>query len=214
MSDPLVNVQAVSVTLGGNSVLSEVSLTLEPGRITTLIGPNGAGKSTLARVVLGLVTPSSGSVSRRKGLRVGYMPQHIKIDDSLPLTVDRFLWLAASGPTSARRAALEQAGVAHLRRRAVQQLSGGEMQRVLLARALLRMWGACVVVGGCGDGCGWWLGAVVGRVVSQRISNCRSRRRAASARSWVPCNAIRTTLASPSWRAGHWPVLRGTTVRA
>jgi len=138
MSDPLVNVQAVSVTLGGNSVLSVVSLTLAPGRITTLIGPNGAGKSTLARVVLGLVTPSSGSVTRRKGLRVGYMPQHIKIDDSLPLTVDRFLWLAAPGPTSARRAALEQAGVAHLRRRAVQQLSGGEMQRVLLARALLR----------------------------------------------------------------------------
>ena len=90
MSDPLVNVQAVSVTLGGNSVLSGVSLTLAPGRITTLIGPNGAGKSTLARVVLGLVTPSSGSVTRRKGLRVGYMPQHIKIDDSLPLTVDRF----------------------------------------------------------------------------------------------------------------------------
>ena len=117
MSDPLVNVQAVSVTLGGNSVLSGVSLTLAPGRITTLIGPNGAGKSTLARVVLGLVTPSSGSVTRRKGLRVGYMPQHIKIDDSLPLTVDRFLWLAAPGPTSARRAALEQAGVAHLRRR-------------------------------------------------------------------------------------------------
>ena len=115
MSDPLVNVQAVSVTLGGNSVLSGVSLTLAPGRITTLIGPNGAGKSTLARVVLGLVKPSSGSVTRRKGLRVGYMPQHIKIDDSLPLTVDRFLWLAAPGPTSARRAALEQAGVAHLR---------------------------------------------------------------------------------------------------
>ncbi|HBC17272.1 MAG TPA: zinc ABC transporter ATP-binding protein, partial [Alcanivorax sp.] len=69
MSEPLVNVQAVSVTLGGNSVLSEVSLTLAPGRITTLIGPNGAGKSTLARVVLGLVTPSSGSVNRRKGLR-------------------------------------------------------------------------------------------------------------------------------------------------
>ena len=134
MSDPLVNVQAVSVTLGGNSVLSEVSLNLAPGRITTLIGPNGAGKSTLARVVLGLVTPSSGSVERRKGLRVGYMPQHIKIDDSLPLTVDRFLWLAAPGPTSARRAALEQAGVAHLRRRAVQQLSGGEMQRVLLGQ--------------------------------------------------------------------------------
>lgn len=145
MSEPLVTVQSVSVTLGGNAVLSDVSLTLAPGRITTLIGPNGAGKSTLARLVLGLVQPDShngntngGTVSRRKGLRVGYMPQHIKIDDSLPLTVDRFLWLAAPGPTASRRAALERAGVAHLRRRGVQQLSGGEMQRVLLARALLR----------------------------------------------------------------------------
>ena len=132
MSEPLVKVESVSVTLGGTSVLSEVSLDLAPGRITTLIGPNGAGKSTLARLVLGLVTPDRGTVVRRRGLRVGYMPQHLNIDDSLPLTVDRFLWLGASG------AALERAGVAHLRRRAVQKLSGGEMQRVLLARALLR----------------------------------------------------------------------------
>ena len=110
MSDPLVQVESVSVTLGGTSVLSDVSLTLAPGRITTLIGPNGAGKSTLARVVLGLVKADNGSVKRRKGLRIGYMPQQIKVDDSLPLTVDRFLWLAAPGPTSARRAALENAG--------------------------------------------------------------------------------------------------------
>ncbi|WP_156496855.1 ATP-binding cassette domain-containing protein, partial [Alcanivorax sp. HI0083] len=85
MSEPLVTVQSVSVTLGGNAVLSDVSLTLAPGRITTLIGPNGAGKSTLARLVLGLVQPdshngnTSGTINRRKGLRVGYMPQHIKI---------------------------------------------------------------------------------------------------------------------------------------
>ncbi|EKF73423.1 zinc transport protein ATPase [Alcanivorax hongdengensis A-11-3] len=138
MSEPLVSVKSVSVSLGGNPVLSDVSLTLTAGRITTLIGPNGAGKSTLARLVLGLIPADTGTISRRKGLRVGYMPQQIKIDDSLPLTVDRFLWLAASGPTAARREALQRAGVAHLRRRAVQRLSGGEMQRVLLARALLR----------------------------------------------------------------------------
>lgn len=138
MPQALVTVSRASVSLGGNPVLSDVSLTLTPGRITTLIGPNGAGKSTLARLVLGLVTASDGEITRRAGLRVGYMPQHIQVDDTLPLTVDRFLWLAASGPTSARRAALERVGVGHLRRRAVQQLSGGEMQRVLLARALLR----------------------------------------------------------------------------
>ena len=63
MSEPLVTVQSVSVTLGGNAVLSDVSLTLAPGRITTLIGPNGAGKSTLARLVLGLVQPDNGNGS-------------------------------------------------------------------------------------------------------------------------------------------------------
>jgi ABC-type molybdate transport system ATPase subunit len=104
----------------------------------TLIGPNGAGKSTLARLVLGLARPDRGRVERRPGLRVGYMPQHLQVDESLPLTVDRFLWLAAPGRTRARRDALQRTGVAHLRRRAVRGLSGGEMQRVLLARALLR----------------------------------------------------------------------------
>ncbi|HCK27993.1 MAG TPA: zinc ABC transporter ATP-binding protein, partial [Alcanivorax sp.] len=101
-------------------------------------GPNGAGKSTLARLVLGLARPDRGRVERRPGLRVGYMPQHLQVDESLPLTVDRFLWLAAPGRTRARRDALQRTGVAHLRRRAVRGLSGGEMQRVLLARALLR----------------------------------------------------------------------------
>ena len=134
MSEPLVTVQSVSVTLGGNAVLSDVSLTLAPGRITTLIGPNGAGKSTLARLVLGLVQPdngngSGGTVSRRKGLRVGYMPQHIKIDDSLPLTVDRFLWLAAPGPTASRRAALEDFGERHLEPGQAQHRSGPETSR-------------------------------------------------------------------------------------
>ena len=134
----LVAVHGAGLAYGAHSVLDDVSLTLEPGRITTLIGPNGAGKSTLARLVLGLARPDRGRVERRPGLRVGYMPQHLQVDESLPLTVDRFLWLAAPGRTRARRDALQRTGVAHLRRRAVRGLSGGEMQRVLLARALLR----------------------------------------------------------------------------
>ncbi|UWN50266.1 Zinc import ATP-binding protein ZnuC [Alcanivorax sp. ALC70] len=138
MTQPLVTVEDAVLTLGGQAVLENVSLTLAPGRITTLIGPNGAGKSTLARLVLGLARPDRGRVTRRPGLTLGYMPQHLRVDESLPLTVDRFLWLAAPGRTRARRDALQRTGVAHLRRRAVRQLSGGEMQRVLLARALLR----------------------------------------------------------------------------
>jgi zinc transport system ATP-binding protein len=138
MTEPLVTLEQVSKQYGDTRVLDGVSLTLSPGQIVTLVGPNGAGKTTLAKLAMGLLAPDSGRVHRRPGLRIGYMPQRIRIDDSLPLTVDRFLWLAEPGRTRDRRAALEKTGVRHLRRRPVQQLSGGEMQRVLLARALLR----------------------------------------------------------------------------
>lgn len=138
MTQPLVTVDQVSKRFGDQQVVDHVSLALHPGEIVTLIGPNGCGKTTLARMVLGLLAPDSGSVTRKPGLRMGYMPQHIRIDETFPLTVDRFLRLAEPGRTRDRRAALERTGVAHLRRHPVQHLSGGEMQRVLLARALLR----------------------------------------------------------------------------
>ncbi|MGB1220286.1 MAG: zinc ABC transporter ATP-binding protein ZnuC [Alcanivoracaceae bacterium] len=138
MANALLTLNQVSLALGGQPVLESVDLCLQRGRIVTLIGPNGAGKTTLARVVLGLVQPDSGQVVRQPRLRIGYMPQHIRIDDSFPLTVDRFLSLAANCRTRDRREALARTGVAALRSRAVQRLSGGEWQRVLLARALLR----------------------------------------------------------------------------
>lgn len=136
--EPLIALQDVDKSLGGTPVLENVSLTLEPGSIVSLIGPNGAGKTTLARLALGLLKPDRGRIRRRAGIRLGYMPQHLPVDESLPLTVDRFLWLAEPGRRAERTAVLERTGVAHLQTRAVQQLSGGEMQRVLLARALLR----------------------------------------------------------------------------
>src|SRR5690606_61693 len=103
---PLIALHDVAVRFGQQEVLSDIHLALHSGRITTLIGPNGAGKSTLARVILGIVPPSRGRVTRRTGLRIGYMPQRIKIDDSLPLTVDGFLALGMAGATRARRDAL------------------------------------------------------------------------------------------------------------
>ncbi|WP_298380606.1 ATP-binding cassette domain-containing protein [Azospirillum sp.] len=135
--DPLVWTEDLSVRLGGRLVLSGVTMAINPGEVVTLIGPNGAGKTTLARAVLGLVRPSGGRVARRPGLRVGYMPQKLTVDATLPLTVRRFL--ALWRPTAPERitAALEEAGVTRLADAAVQTLSGGEMQRVLLARALL-----------------------------------------------------------------------------
>ncbi|WP_029010902.1 zinc ABC transporter ATP-binding protein ZnuC [Azospirillum halopraeferens] len=134
---PLLDVRGLSVMLGGRTVLDAVDLTVTPGEIVTLIGPNGAGKTTLVRAVLGLVPVQAGAVRRRPGLRVGYMPQRIAVDPTLPLTVRRFLGLWRPVPAARIVAALEEAGVTHLAASPVQAVSGGEMQRVLLARALL-----------------------------------------------------------------------------
>ena len=134
----LVSLRGVSLSLGGAPVLADIDLSVAAGEIVTIIGPNGAGKTTLLRVALGLLRPDAGSVSREPGLRVGYMPQRLAVEPALPLTVRRFLGLAA--PDAARRAgaALERVGAGRTLDTPVQSISGGEMQRVLLARALLR----------------------------------------------------------------------------
>jgi zinc transport system ATP-binding protein len=72
----LVTLENVSVSFGQRRVLSDISLTLQPGKILTLLGPNGAGKSTLVRVVLGLVAPDTGTIKRGNALRIGYVPQN------------------------------------------------------------------------------------------------------------------------------------------
>jgi zinc transport system ATP-binding protein len=128
----------LSLTLGRMSVLDDVSLTVSAGEIVTVIGPNGAGKTSLLRILLGLVPPTSGSVERRGGLSLGYVPQRLVIDPVLPLSVKRLMTLTTRRPVAAVRAALGETGVAALTDAPVQTLSGGEFQRVLLARALLR----------------------------------------------------------------------------
>ncbi|MCD1125811.1 zinc ABC transporter ATP-binding protein ZnuC [Jinshanibacter sp. LJY008] len=133
----LLKLEHISVIFGSRKVLSNVSLTLDEGRILTLLGPNGAGKSTLVRVVLGLVAPASGTINCPKDLRIGYVPQKLHLDPTLPLTVERFMRLRPGVKKDDILPALSRVQAKHLVKMPMQKLSGGETQRVLLARALL-----------------------------------------------------------------------------
>lgn len=137
-AESLLSVRGAHVAFGGEEVLRNVDLTVADGQVVTLIGPNGAGKTTLVRVALGLISPQAGTVSRRPGLSVGYMPQRLYVDETLPLTVHRFLKMGARRSKAEMEATLEEVGVLSSFHKPIQTLSGGETQRVLLARALLR----------------------------------------------------------------------------
>jgi zinc transport system ATP-binding protein len=129
--------RGVSLAQGGTAILEKVDLAVHAGELVSLIGPNGSGKTTLVRILLGLAKPDTGAVMRRPGLNIGYVPQRLAIDRAMPMTAARFLALAPRGGAAARRAARAELGRAQVAGRAVQDLSGGEFQRLLLARALL-----------------------------------------------------------------------------
>ena len=133
----LIDAVDLTVAYGGQTVLQCVGLSIDAGEIVTIVGPNGSGKSSLLRALLGAVELKSGNVSRKPGLRIGYVPQKLEIDRTLPLTVTRFMNLPRRSPPALLREALDQAGVADLGDRQMSALSGGQFQRVLLARALL-----------------------------------------------------------------------------
>lgn len=134
----LLSLSEVSLSFDQRRVLDNISLELNQGEITTLIGPNGAGKSTLVKVILGLLNADSGVITRAPKLKIGYVPQKIAWDEGMPLTAERFLRLASNDAKAKLREVVNLLAIDGLLKRQMARLSGGEMQRVLLARALLR----------------------------------------------------------------------------
>jgi zinc transport system ATP-binding protein len=133
----LIEARRLTLGYGGSAVLRDVSFAIERGEIVTIVGPNGSGKSSLLRALIGALPPASGKVTRSKGLRIGYVPQKLLIDATLPLTAERFLNLPRRQTRADVSAALSRAGVSDLAKAQMASLSGGQFQRVLLARALL-----------------------------------------------------------------------------
>jgi zinc transport system ATP-binding protein len=133
----LIQVEDLTVRYGASTALSGVSLHVEPGEIVTIVGPNGSGKTSLLRAIIGAVTPVKGRVVQESGVKIGYVPQNLHIDETLPITVSRFLKLPSNVEAADISYALTRAGVPDLAKAQLSQLSGGQFQRVLLARAII-----------------------------------------------------------------------------
>lgn len=137
MSTPLISLKNVNLQIGNQTILQAISFDIQNKEIITVIGPNGAGKSSLIKLIAGLTQPTEGKIMSNPGLRLGYVPQKLHLDKSLPLKVSRFLSLA-NVSKAARNDALATLGIKHLATKQMHNLSGGELQRVLLARAVAR----------------------------------------------------------------------------
>ncbi|MDZ7824027.1 MAG: metal ABC transporter ATP-binding protein [Ahrensia sp.] len=137
-SKTLVTLQNAGINRAGRWLVRGVTMSVDAGEIVTLIGPNGSGKSTTAKMALRILKPDEGQAIQRPVLRVAYVPQKLNVDWTLPLTVSRFMRLTGEVSEGEASAAMASTGIAHLAKAEVRDLSGGEFQRVMLARAIAR----------------------------------------------------------------------------
>lgn len=136
-TDALIELNNISMQRGDDVILERINLTVSRNEIVTLIGPNGAGKSTLIKIALKLIKPDQGSVVAAANLNIGYVPQAVSLDESLPVSVQRFLELSGTKNHRALSDAMRHVSAEKLLGKSLRDISGGEMRRVLLARALL-----------------------------------------------------------------------------
>jgi len=133
----LVRMDDVGFRRDGKWLIRHVSFTVQPGQIITIVGPNGSGKSTTLKVLTGILKPSEGKVISNKSLKIGYVPQSLAVDGTMPISVRRMMNLAGNVKTDAIDATMARFHIDHLANSQVQSLSGGEFQRLLLARAIM-----------------------------------------------------------------------------
>jgi zinc transport system ATP-binding protein len=133
----LVELQDIGLKIQQKVILKDISFKVQRGEIITLIGPNGAGKTALLKIILKLTKPTTGTVTLAPNLRIGYMPQILTVESLMPLNVGRFLLLSPRADLKKCNAMAAELGIGHILDSPIQAISGGELQRVLLARALL-----------------------------------------------------------------------------
>ncbi|MUK91086.1 ATP-binding cassette domain-containing protein [Aliivibrio fischeri] len=133
----LLSLHQLSVKFGKHLILDRINISIGRGEIVTIVGPNGSGKSTLLKTLIGAIKPVSGYIERAEKLKVGYVPQRLHIGEALPMTVFRFLTLPVQRSKKTISQALVRAGISGVEKQQLNSLSGGQLQRVLLARALL-----------------------------------------------------------------------------
>lgn len=135
----LLSAEKISLIKGTQQILEDVSITIQANDFMTIIGPNGAGKSILLKCLMGFEKISSGKISRKQGLKIGYMPQKLYTDFTLPISVDYFIRLGKRGADRQNtQDIIEKTDISDLLSKQLHMLSGGQMQRVLLARSLVQ----------------------------------------------------------------------------
>ena len=139
MPNALINVNNISLSHEGKNILDNVSFKLHPGEFITLIGPNGAGKSSLIKVLLGIIKQDSGEVIRNDHIKLGYTPQSFSANPYIPISVIDFLTLNQRLDNKFTEETYKLTGIEDLINLPLKNLSGGELQKVLLTRALLNL---------------------------------------------------------------------------
>lgn len=136
-TQPLIEAHHISKRHGEHMTVNRVTLAIGAGEIVTIIGPNGAGKTTLLRMLVGLEQPDDGHIHLKEKLRIGYMPQQLSFPPSIPMTVAWFLKFFGGKDAASLARVVAEVGVEDLLSQSIHSLSGGELRRVMFARALL-----------------------------------------------------------------------------